>query len=88
MNANWKKQQSEKEILDKIAKEFANKKFEIEFFIGSDDGGRHIEARVDGKNNASILRKLIPLNYNGWRTIVIYVDVPEPEKIILKKKTS
>ena len=82
MNANWTKEQSEERIIKEISKEFQNDNFKIDFIIKSDDGGKHIEARIGGLNDATILRKLLPLNYNGWRTLVVFW----PIETILKKK--
>jgi len=82
MNANWAKNQSDEAILKQIKKEFENELYDIEFFIKSDDGGKHIEARVIGHLNSNDLRKKIPLNYNGWRTLVSYT----PLDVVLKKK--
>ena len=82
MNANWIKNQSEENILKELKEEFKKYKYDIEFLIKSDDGGRHIEAKVIGQNNSADLRKKLPLNYNGWRTIVSYT----PLETVLKKK--
>lgn len=82
MNANWIKNQSEENILKQLKEEFKKCKYDIEFLIKSDDGGRHIEAKVIGQNNSADLRKKLPLNYNGWRTIVSST----PLETVLKKK--
>lgn len=82
MNANWVKNQSDEKILKQIAEQFKNDKYEIDFFIKSDDGGKHIEAKVVGQHFASELRKKIPINFCGWRTIVAFT----PLEVILKKK--
>lgn len=82
MNANWAKNQSEEIVLKEIAKDFIDKKNNIEFFIKSDDGGRHLEVRILGQHNASELRNKIPLNYKGWRTVVIGT----PVDIVVKRK--
>lgn len=82
MNANWVKNQSEEKIIKQLDEEYKNSKYNIEFLIKSDDGGRHIEAKVVGQNNSIDLRKKLPLNYNGWRTIVSYT----PLDTVIKKK--
>jgi len=82
MNANWIKNQSEEKILKQISEEYYSDKYEIEYFIKSDDGGRHIEAKVVGQHNATELRLRIPINYNGWRTVVVFT----PLEVFLKKK--
>jgi hypothetical protein len=82
MNTNWTKEQTEEAIIKQIKKDFGNQLYDIEFFIKSDDGGKHIEARVLGHLNSNDLRKKIPINYNGWRTIVSYT----PLEVVLKKK--
>ena len=82
MNANWTKDQTEEAIIKEIKKDFNNQLYDIDFFIKSDDGGKHIEARVIGHLNSNDLRKKIPINYNGWRTIVSYT----PLEVVLKKK--
>ncbi len=82
MNANWVKNQSEENIIKELKEEYKNNKYDIDFLVKSDDGGRHIEAKVIGQNNSSDLRKKLPLNYNGWRTIVSYT----PLETVLKKK--
>jgi hypothetical protein len=82
MNANWTKEQTEQAIIKQIKKEFENESYKIEFFIKSDDGGRHIEARVLGEKNSNQLRKKLPINYDGWRTIVSYTPL---EVVFIKK---
>jgi hypothetical protein len=82
MNANWTKEQTEEAIIKQIKKEFENELYNIEFSIKSDDGGKHIEARVLGNKSSSELRKKLPINYSGWRTIVSYT----PLEVDLNKK--
>jgi len=82
MDSNWTKEQTEQAIIKQIKKDFGNQKYDIEFFIKSDDGGKHIEARVIGQLNSNDLRKKIPINYDGWRTIISYT----PLEVVLKKK--
>jgi hypothetical protein len=73
MNANWTKKTNDDDILQQVSKEFSGLGYEIEFYVKSDDGGRHIEARVNGEQNGSTFRKILPLNYNGWRTVVVTI---------------
>lgn len=73
MNANWTKDKREDDILKQAAEEFSGQPYDIEFYVKSDDGGRHIEAVIVGQGNSSKFRKLFPLNYNGWRTVVICI---------------
>lgn len=84
MNANWTKEQSDEKILKQLQKEFSGLDYDIEFYVKSDDGGRHIEARVLGETNGAKFRKLLPLNYNGWRTIVISIK----QEVIVRKNSS
>ena len=52
-----------------IDKKFPNRLYEIK--IGSDDGGRTIDIVVDEQKLSRSMRDFIPLNWEGWRTIVI-----------------
>ena len=43
--------------------------------FGSDDGGQTLDFFIDGKNNGTFLRKEVPPNYNGFRTVIIFRDI-------------
>lgn len=63
------------EVVDLAYSEFG-KNFdaadELEVKIGSDDGGRTLDFLIVGEDNANFLRKEVPPNYNGFRTVIIY----------------
>ena len=69
MNKNWTKEQTEIEICKQLANEYAQ--FDLEVFVKSDDGGRHLEVRVGEKTPSPDVRFAIPINYCGWRVVVI-----------------
>lgn len=69
MNKNWSKEQTEAEICKQIANEYSQ--FDLEVFVKSDDGGRHLEVRVGDKTSSQEVRRTIPINYCGWRVVVI-----------------
>ncbi len=64
------KKPSPEEIEKLILGEFGDK--DIVTKISSDDGGSILEIYVQGKEISEEIRKLIPLNYEGWRTVVFY----------------
>ena len=45
---------------------------EFEVKIGSDDGGRTLDLKIIGEENASFLRTAVPPRYNGYRTVIMY----------------
>ncbi len=45
---------------------------EFDVKIGSDDGGRTLDLMIKGADNANFLRKEVPPNYNGFRTVILY----------------
>lgn len=52
-----------------IEKKFPKREFEVK--VGSDDGGRLVEVHVEESKFSKQLRDFIPLNWEGWRTVVI-----------------
>lgn len=62
------KKASAEEILKLILGEFGDR--DIDPKVTSDDGGQVLEIWVLGDESSTLIRKLIPLNYEGWRTIV------------------
>ena len=63
------KKYSPEEIQKLILGEFGDKDIVVK--TSSDDGGQVLEIWVQGKESSIEIRKLIPLNYEGWRTVVI-----------------
>jgi hypothetical protein len=64
------KKHSPEEIQKLILGEFGDR--DIMTKTSSDDGGSVLEIYVQGKESSEEIRKLIPLNYDGWRTVVFY----------------
>jgi hypothetical protein len=62
------KKPTAEEIIKLILGEFGDK--DIVAKISSDDGGQVLEVWVQGEEDSIKIRKLIPLNYEGWRTVV------------------
>jgi hypothetical protein len=62
------KKASAEEILKLILGEFGDR--DINPRITSDDGGQVLEIWVQGGEISPQIRKLIPVNYEGWRTVV------------------
>ncbi len=62
------KKASGEEILKLILGEFGDR--DINPRITSDDGGQVLEVWVQGEESSIEIRKLIPVNYEGWRTVV------------------
>ncbi len=62
------KKASAEEILKLILGEFGDR--DINPRITSDDGGQVLEIWVQGEEISLQIRKLIPVNYEGWRTVV------------------
>lgn len=52
-----------------VEKKFPRRLYEVK--IGSDDGGRMIEIHVEEAKLSKSLRAFMPLNWEGWRTVVI-----------------
>lgn len=52
-----------------IDKKFPKRLYELK--IGSDDGGRMIEIILEEAKLSRAIRDFIPLNWEGWRTVVI-----------------
>ena len=71
------KKPSPEEIEKLILGEFGDR--DITTKISSDDGGSVLEVYVQGKESSQEIRKLIPLNYDGWRTVVFHN--PDHKKI-------
>ena len=63
-----KRNHSKEEIVKLILGEFGDK--DIEVGTSTDDGGPVAEIRVIGKQESKEIRTLIPLVYEGWRTVV------------------
>jgi hypothetical protein len=68
-----KKKGSDEDVISKVhkqvSKKFPNRDFEVK--IASDDGGRVIEIHINESNLSRQVRDLMPLNWEGWRTVVI-----------------
>lgn len=67
------KKDSDEVVLGKL-KKLIDKKFPkrlYELKIGSDDGGRMIDIIVDESKLSRAIRDFMPLNWEGWRTVVI-----------------
>ncbi len=57
------------EIIKLLLGEFGDRDIEIK--ISSDDGGSVAEIWVYNEESSQEIRGIIPLNYQGWRTVVI-----------------
>jgi hypothetical protein len=68
-----KKKGSDEDIITKMTKHVQKKfpKREIEVKITSDDGGRVLEVHVNEAKLSRAVRDFLPLNWEGWRTVVI-----------------
>jgi hypothetical protein len=68
-----KKKGSDDDIITKMTKHVQKKfpKREIEVKIASDDGGRVLEVHVNEAKLSRAVRDFLPLNWEGWRTVVI-----------------
>ena len=67
------KKDSDEVVLGKL-KKLIDKKFPkrlYELKIGSDDGGRMIDIIVDESKLSRAILDFMPLNWEGWRTVVI-----------------
>ncbi len=62
------KKHSPEEIQKLILGEFGDRDITVK--TSSDDGGSVLEIWVQGNESSKEIRKLIPLNYEGWRTVV------------------
>lgn len=68
-----RKKGTDEDVISKMRKHLDKKfpKREIEVKITSDDGGRVIEIHVEESKLSKQMRDFIPLNWEGWRTVVI-----------------
>jgi hypothetical protein len=68
-----KKKGSDEEVISRMSKHVGKKfpKREIEVKIVSDDGGRLIEVHINEAKLSKAVRDFLPLNWEGWRTVVI-----------------
>jgi hypothetical protein len=68
-----KKKGSDEDVITKMTKHLQKKfpKRELEVKIASDDGGRLIEIHVNEPKLSKSMRDFLPLNWEGWRTVVI-----------------
>jgi len=68
-----KKKGSDEDVIAKMTKHLQKKfpKREIEVKITSDDGGRLIEVHINEAKLSRSVREFLPLNWEGWRTVVI-----------------
>lgn len=68
-----KKKGSDEDVIAKMTKHIQKKfpKRELEVKIASDDGGRLIEVHVNESKFSKSVRDFLPLNWEGWRTVVI-----------------
>jgi hypothetical protein len=70
INAEVRKSKPDLAKLKKlIDKKFPKRLYELK--IGSDDGGRMIDIIVDESKLSRAIRDFMPLNWEGWRTVVI-----------------
>lgn len=67
------RKQKEVDVAVKMTKHISKKfpKREIEVRLATDDGGKLIEVHVSDAKLSSQLRAFLPLNWEGWRTVVI-----------------
>lgn len=68
-----KKKGSDEDVISKMTKHVQKKfpKREVEVKITSDDGGRVLEVHVEDPKLSRAIRDFLPLNWEGWRTVVI-----------------
>jgi hypothetical protein len=66
---------SSEDIIKLLLGEFGDR--DIEVSTVSDDGGPVAEIRVLGTESSKRMRRLIPLKYEGWRTVVIENQIPD-----------
>ena len=68
-----KKKGSDEDVIAKMTKHIQKKfpKREVEVKITSDDGRRLIEVHVNEAKLSRSVREFLPLNWEGWRTVVI-----------------
>lgn len=69
------KKASAEEILKLVLGEFGDR--DINPRITSDDGGQVLEIWVQGEESSIEIRKLVPVNYEGWRTVVFNNSILE-----------
>ena len=63
-------------LLVKASAQFGNRAL---YSIEQKTQGLALYAYSDSKQDAEILRKTIPLRWNGLFTVVIYIDLPDEE---------
>ena len=63
-------------LLVKASAQFGNRAL---YSIEQKTQGLSLYAYADSKQDAEILRKTIPLRWNGLFTVVIYIDLPDEE---------
>jgi len=63
-------------LLVKASAQFGNRAL---YSIEQKTQGLALYAYADSKQDAEILRKTIPLRWNGLFTVVIYIDLPDEE---------
>ena len=68
-----KRKSSDEDVVSKLTKHLQKKfpKRELEVKITSDDGGRVLEVHVSESKFSKAVRDFLPLNWDGWRTVVI-----------------
>lgn len=64
-------------LLVKASAQFGNRAL---YSIEQRTQGLALYAYADSKQDAEILRKTIPLQWNGLFTVVIYIDLPEEDE--------
>ena len=64
-------------LLVKASAQFGNRAL---YSIEQRTQGLALYAYADSKQDAEILRKTIPLRWNGLFTVVIYIDLPDEEE--------
>tara|TARA_R100001198_G_scaffold94768_1_gene78844 strand:+ start:119 stop:352 length:234 start_codon:yes stop_codon:yes gene_type:complete len=53
---------------------------DLEIYIKSDDGGRHLDFFVSNRAAAQYLRESVPHTFEGKRTIIRYAADPKEEQ--------
>ncbi len=69
----FKKKKSETDLVTKmmkhISKKFPKREFEVK--LTTDDGGKVLEVHTNEAKLSHQIRSFLPLNWDGWRTVVI-----------------
>ena len=68
------------EVIDLAYSEYSSlfeSKDSLEILRGSDDGGKTLDFKVTGEEDATNLRNKLPEMFNGYRTVVIYSYEPD-----------